>query len=173
MLVAITVFTAVWWKPWTWPLPWDVYGHSDLLVFCSQCLVLCWAQTWHSEKAELNWDPVVWHCWTLSNLFPVTQINFLPHLHCRLCYDAFTENMAGENQLLERRRLYHCAAYNCAISVVCCIFNDLKFYQGFLFCEKPEKVSHSSGIHHCCHYRVSKVRLHQLKLYCNLYLILL
>ncbi|XP_047579540.1 DNA-dependent protein kinase catalytic subunit isoform X2 [Lutra lutra] len=57
----------------------------------------------------------------------------------KLCYDAFTENMAGENQLLERRRLYHCAAYNCAISVICCVFTELKFYQGFLFSEKPEK----------------------------------
>ncbi|XP_062935178.1 DNA-dependent protein kinase catalytic subunit [Cynocephalus volans] len=57
----------------------------------------------------------------------------------KLCHDAFTENMAGENQLLERRRLYHCAAYNCAISLVCCVFSELKFYQGFLFSEKPEK----------------------------------
>ncbi|KAK1332131.1 hypothetical protein QTO34_007817 [Cnephaeus nilssonii] len=56
-----------------------------------------------------------------------------------LCYDAFIENMAGETQLLERRRLYHCAAYNCAISLICCVFNELKFYQGFLFSEKPEK----------------------------------
>ncbi|XP_048223408.1 DNA-dependent protein kinase catalytic subunit [Perognathus longimembris pacificus] len=57
----------------------------------------------------------------------------------KLCHDAFTENMAGESQLLERRRLYHCAAYNCAISVICCVFNELKFYHGFLFTEKPEK----------------------------------
>lgn len=109
----------------------------------------------------------------LSNDFPVTQINFLLHLHFRLCYDAFTENMAGENQLLERRRLYHCAAYNCAISVICCVFNELKFYQGFLFSEKPEKVSHSLGVYCCCHYRISKIRLHQLKLYCNLYHIII
>lgn len=58
----------------------------------------------------------------------------------RLCHDAFSENMAGETRLLERRRLYHCAAYNCAISVVCCVFTDLRFYQGFLLSEKPEKV---------------------------------
>ncbi|XP_075405763.1 DNA-dependent protein kinase catalytic subunit [Tenrec ecaudatus] len=57
----------------------------------------------------------------------------------KLCYDAFTENMAGENQLLERRRLYHCAAYNCAMSLIRCVFSELKFYQGFLFSEKPEK----------------------------------
>ncbi|XP_055968392.1 DNA-dependent protein kinase catalytic subunit [Sorex fumeus] len=57
----------------------------------------------------------------------------------KLCYDVFTENMAGETQLLEKRRLYHCAAYNCAISVLCCVFTELKFYQGFLFSEKPEK----------------------------------
>ncbi|KAH0617728.1 hypothetical protein JD844_016251 [Phrynosoma platyrhinos] len=56
------------------------------------------------------------------------------------CYDAFTENMSGETQLLEKRRQYHCAAYNCAIAVISCVFNESKFYQGFLFTEKPEKV---------------------------------
>ncbi|XP_071593605.1 DNA-dependent protein kinase catalytic subunit [Heliangelus exortis] len=55
------------------------------------------------------------------------------------CYDAFTENMAGESQLLEKRRQYHCAAYNCAIAVVSCVFTESKFYQGFLFTEKSEK----------------------------------
>ncbi|XP_032697085.1 DNA-dependent protein kinase catalytic subunit isoform X1 [Lontra canadensis] len=69
----------------------------------------------------------------------VTEGNELTKTLIKLCYDAFTENMAGENQLLERRRLYHCAAYNCAISVICCVFTELKFYQGFLFSEKPEK----------------------------------
>ncbi|KAB1256477.1 DNA-dependent protein kinase catalytic subunit [Camelus dromedarius] len=57
----------------------------------------------------------------------------------KLCYDTFTENMAGEERLLERRRLLHCAAYNCAIAVSCCVFTELKFFQGFLFSEKPEK----------------------------------
>ncbi|XP_070248944.1 DNA-dependent protein kinase catalytic subunit [Myotis yumanensis] len=69
----------------------------------------------------------------------VTEGSELTKTLIKLCYDAFTENMAGENQLLERRRLYHCAAYNCAISLICCVFNELKFYQGFLFSEKPEK----------------------------------
>ncbi|XP_058420517.1 DNA-dependent protein kinase catalytic subunit isoform X2 [Diceros bicornis minor] len=69
----------------------------------------------------------------------ITEGSELTKTLIKLCYDAFTENMAGENQLLERRRLYHCAAYNCAISVICCVFNELKFYQGFLFSEKPEK----------------------------------
>ncbi|CAM5116256.1 unnamed protein product [Natator depressus] len=55
------------------------------------------------------------------------------------CYDAFTENMAGESLLLEKRRQYHCAAYNCAIAVISCVFTESKFYQGFLFIEKPEK----------------------------------
>ncbi|KAK2522227.1 Prkdc [Columba guinea] len=55
------------------------------------------------------------------------------------CYDAFTENMAGECLLLEERRQYHCAAYNCAIAVISCVFTESKFYQGFLFTEKPEK----------------------------------
>uniref|UniRef100_A0A8U8BLG7 DNA-dependent protein kinase catalytic subunit n=1 Tax=Geospiza parvula TaxID=87175 RepID=A0A8U8BLG7_GEOPR len=55
------------------------------------------------------------------------------------CYDAFTENMAGESQLLEKRRQYHCAAYNCAIAVISCVFTESKFYQGFLFSEKSEK----------------------------------
>lgn len=58
----------------------------------------------------------------------------------RSCFEAFTENMAGETQLLELRRQYHCAAYNCAIAVISCSFNEPKFYLGFLFSEKPEKV---------------------------------
>uniref|UniRef100_A0A3Q2CEF8 DNA-dependent protein kinase catalytic subunit n=1 Tax=Cyprinodon variegatus TaxID=28743 RepID=A0A3Q2CEF8_CYPVA len=57
----------------------------------------------------------------------------------RSCFEAFTENMAGETQLLELRRSYHCAAYNCAIAVISCCFSEPKFYQGFLFSEKPEK----------------------------------
>ncbi|XP_041924731.1 DNA-dependent protein kinase catalytic subunit isoform X1 [Alosa sapidissima] len=55
------------------------------------------------------------------------------------CFEAFTENMMGESQLLELRRQLHCAAYNCAIALICCSFNETKFYQGFLFTEKPEK----------------------------------
>ncbi|XP_044600073.2 DNA-dependent protein kinase catalytic subunit [Equus asinus] len=84
----------------------------------------------HSKESKIN---QVFHgsCITEGSELTKTLI--------KLCYDAFTENMAGENQLLERRRLYHCAAYNCAVSVVCCVFNELKFYQGFLFTEKPEK----------------------------------
>ena len=58
----------------------------------------------------------------------------------RSCFEAFTEIMAGETQLLELRRHYHCAAYNCAIAVISCSFNEPKFYYGFLFSEKPEKV---------------------------------
>ncbi|KAM9626909.1 DNA-dependent protein kinase catalytic subunit isoform 2-T2 [Trichechus inunguis] len=69
----------------------------------------------------------------------ITEGSELTKSLIKLCYDAFTENMAGESQLLERRRLYHCAAYNCAISLICCVFSELKFYQGFLFSEKPEK----------------------------------
>lgn len=48
--------------------------------------------------------------------------------------------MAGETQLLDLRRLYHCAAYNCAMGAISCSFSEAKFYQGFLFSEKPEKV---------------------------------
>ncbi|KAK5898290.1 hypothetical protein CgunFtcFv8_015721 [Champsocephalus gunnari] len=55
------------------------------------------------------------------------------------CFEAFTENMAGETQLLKLRRQYHCATYNCAIAVISCSFNEPKFYHGFLFSEKPEK----------------------------------
>ena len=51
--------------------------------------------------------------------------------------------MAGEAQLLERRRLYHCAAYTCAIALIRCVFTELRFYQGFLFSEKSEKVGPS------------------------------
>uniref|UniRef100_A0A6I8P9D2 DNA-dependent protein kinase catalytic subunit n=1 Tax=Ornithorhynchus anatinus TaxID=9258 RepID=A0A6I8P9D2_ORNAN len=69
----------------------------------------------------------------------VIEGNELTKTLIKSCYDAFTENMAGETQLLEKRRQYHCAAYNCAIAVISCVFNETKFYQGFLFTEKPEK----------------------------------
>ncbi|XP_057593505.1 DNA-dependent protein kinase catalytic subunit isoform X2 [Hippopotamus amphibius kiboko] len=69
----------------------------------------------------------------------VTEGNELTKTLIKLCHAAFTENMAGEARLLERRRLYHCAAYNCAVAVVRCVFTELRFYQGFLFSEKLEK----------------------------------
>ncbi|XP_004680100.1 PREDICTED: DNA-dependent protein kinase catalytic subunit [Condylura cristata] len=84
----------------------------------------------HSKESKIN---QVFHGSSVAEGSELTKTLI------KLCYDAFTENMAGETQLLERRRLYHCAAYNCAISVICCVFNELKFYQGFLFSEKPEK----------------------------------
>ncbi|XP_075994169.1 DNA-dependent protein kinase catalytic subunit isoform X2 [Genypterus blacodes] len=68
-----------------------------------------------------------------------TEGNELSKTLIKSCHEAFTENMAGENQLIELRRLFHCAAYNCAIAVISCSFNEPKFYQGFLFSEKPEK----------------------------------
>ncbi|KAM9308363.1 DNA-dependent protein kinase catalytic subunit [Gastrophryne carolinensis] len=55
------------------------------------------------------------------------------------CYEAYTENMSGESQLLEKRREYHCAAYNCGVAVLICTQTDSKFYQAFLFSEKKEK----------------------------------
>ncbi|XP_019943216.2 DNA-dependent protein kinase catalytic subunit isoform X1 [Paralichthys olivaceus] len=68
-----------------------------------------------------------------------TEGNELSKTLIKSCFEAFTENMAGETQLLELRRQYHCAAYNCAIAVISCSFSEAKFYQGFLFSEKPEK----------------------------------
>ncbi|KAM9337515.1 DNA-dependent protein kinase catalytic subunit [Symphorus nematophorus] len=68
-----------------------------------------------------------------------TEGNELSKTLIKSCFEAFTENMAGETQLLELRRHFHCAAYNCAIAVISCSFNEVKFYQGFLFSEKPEK----------------------------------
>nr|CBN81784.1 DNA-dependent protein kinase catalytic subunit [Dicentrarchus labrax] len=68
-----------------------------------------------------------------------TEGNELSKMLIKSCFEAFTENMAGETQLLELRRHYHCAAYNCAITVISCSFNEPKFYHGFLFSEKPEK----------------------------------
>ncbi|CAL8293471.1 unnamed protein product [Lota lota] len=68
-----------------------------------------------------------------------TEGNELSKALIKLCFEAFTENMAGESQLLEARRQYHCAAYNCAIAVISRSFSEPKFYQGFLFSEKPEK----------------------------------
>ncbi|KAM9332600.1 DNA-dependent protein kinase catalytic subunit [Pholidichthys leucotaenia] len=68
-----------------------------------------------------------------------TEGNEMSKTLIKSCFEAFTENMAGETQLLELRRHYHCAAYNCAIAVISCSFSEPKFYQGFLFSEKPEK----------------------------------
>ncbi|CAJ1081863.1 DNA-dependent protein kinase catalytic subunit [Xyrichtys novacula] len=68
-----------------------------------------------------------------------TEGNELSKMLIKSCFEAFTENMAGETQLLELRRHYHCAAYNCAIAVISCSFSEPKFYYGFLFSEKPEK----------------------------------
>ncbi|XP_037550083.1 DNA-dependent protein kinase catalytic subunit [Nematolebias whitei] len=68
-----------------------------------------------------------------------TEGNELSKALIKSCFEAFTENMAGETQLLDLRRLYHCAAYNCGIAVISRSFNEPKFYQGFLFSEKPEK----------------------------------
>ncbi|KAL3040873.1 hypothetical protein OYC64_011786 [Pagothenia borchgrevinki] len=68
-----------------------------------------------------------------------TEGNEMTKTLIKSCFEAFTENMAGESQLLKLRRQYHCAAYNCAIAVISCSFNEPKFYHGFLFSEKPEK----------------------------------
>lgn len=66
--------------------------------------------------------------------------DYIHFISIRSCFEAFTENMAGETQLLELRRRYHCTSYNCAIAVISCSFSEPKFYHGFLFSEKPEKV---------------------------------
>ncbi|XP_022045230.2 DNA-dependent protein kinase catalytic subunit [Acanthochromis polyacanthus] len=68
-----------------------------------------------------------------------TEGNEMSKTLIKSCFEAFTENMAGETQLLEIRRQFHCSAYNCAIAVISCGFNEPKFYHGFLFSEKPEK----------------------------------
>lgn len=68
-----------------------------------------------------------------------TEGNELSKALIKSCFESFTENMAGETQLLELRRHFHCAAYNCAIAVISSSFSEPKFYQGFLFSEKPEK----------------------------------
>ncbi|XP_041669965.1 DNA-dependent protein kinase catalytic subunit [Cheilinus undulatus] len=68
-----------------------------------------------------------------------TEGNELSKMLIKSCVEAFTENMAGETQLLEQRRQFHCSAYNCAIAVISCSFSEPKFYHGFLFSEKPEK----------------------------------
>ncbi|XP_010766865.1 DNA-dependent protein kinase catalytic subunit [Notothenia coriiceps] len=68
-----------------------------------------------------------------------TEGNEMSKTLIKSCFEAFTENMAGESQLLKLRRQYHCATYNCAIAVISCSFNEPKFYHGFLFSEKPEK----------------------------------
>ncbi|KAJ8280685.1 hypothetical protein GJAV_G00057750 [Gymnothorax javanicus] len=84
----------------------------------------------YSKESEIN------QAFTGTNK---VEGNELSKTLLRSCFEAFTENMSGETQLLEQRRRYHCAAYNCAIAVVSCNFSEPKFYQGFLFSEKPEK----------------------------------
>ncbi|XP_070708776.1 DNA-dependent protein kinase catalytic subunit [Pempheris klunzingeri] len=71
--------------------------------------------------------------------FNKTEGNEMSKALIKSCFEAFTENMGGETQLLELRRQYHCAAYNCAITAISCSFSEPKFYHGFLFSEKPEK----------------------------------
>ncbi|KAJ0059871.1 hypothetical protein NL108_014572, partial [Boleophthalmus pectinirostris] len=71
--------------------------------------------------------------------FEKTEGNEMSKALIKSCFESFTENMAGETQLLELRRHFHCAAYNCAIAAISCSFSEPKFYQGFLFIEKPEK----------------------------------
>ncbi|ROJ42698.1 DNA-dependent protein kinase catalytic subunit [Anabarilius grahami] len=71
------------------------------------------------------------------------MVNFtksVEDVYVRFSFEAFTENMAGETDQLELRRRYHCAAYNCAIALISRSFNETKFYQGFLFTERPDKV---------------------------------
>ncbi|XP_041824461.1 DNA-dependent protein kinase catalytic subunit [Melanotaenia boesemani] len=68
-----------------------------------------------------------------------TEGNELSKALIKSCFEAFTENMAGETQLLEVRRLYHCSAYTCAMAVISRSFTEPRFYHGFLFSEKPEK----------------------------------
>ena len=53
---------------------------------------------------------------------------------------AHKEDMRGETMLLELRRVYHCAAYNCMISIISCTQTELKFYTGLLFSDSPTKV---------------------------------
>lgn len=101
--------------------------------------------TWTSLR-WFNWILLPWNSvglWLEPFLYCLMKDFWWCFLAClclRSCYDAFTENMAGESQLLEKRRQYHCAAYNCAIAVISCVFTESKFYQGFLFSEKSEKV---------------------------------
>ncbi|XP_066926586.1 DNA-dependent protein kinase catalytic subunit-like [Clytia hemisphaerica] len=52
---------------------------------------------------------------------------------------AHKEDMRGETLFLEMRRLYHCAAYNCIISIISCTQVELKFYTGLLFTENVAK----------------------------------
>jgi NUC194 domain. len=61
-------------------------------------------------------------------------------LFCRNASSAHKEDMRGENMLLELRRIYHCAAYNCMISIISCTQTELKFYTGLLFSDNPAKV---------------------------------
>ena len=61
-------------------------------------------------------------------------------LSFRNASSAHKEDMRGETAHLELRRIYHCAAYNCMISIISCTQTEQKFYTGLLFSDNPAKV---------------------------------
>ncbi|XP_071796803.1 DNA-dependent protein kinase catalytic subunit-like [Asterias amurensis] len=54
-------------------------------------------------------------------------------------HSAKSEDIRGETNSLELRRLLHCAAYNALIAIITCTQTDIKFYNAFLFSENPAK----------------------------------
>ncbi|ESO96748.1 hypothetical protein LOTGIDRAFT_143667, partial [Lottia gigantea] len=57
----------------------------------------------------------------------------------KCAHEARSEDTRGETELVELRRQYHCTAYNLMISIISCTQTEAKFYNCFLFSEKPSK----------------------------------
>lgn len=68
--------------------------------------------------------------------------NELTSFLSRSALNAYREDIRGETNFVEIRRKYHCAAYNCLISIISCTQTELKFFTGLLFTENSAKGSY-------------------------------
>ena len=81
------------------------------------------------------------HCSLNLRIWPIVLPLFYFSFN-RSASAAYKEDVRGETLLGELRRQYHCAAYNCLVSIISCTQTVLKFYTGLLFAENPAKVEH-------------------------------
>ena len=84
---------------------------------------------------------VYFHCSLNLHVWPIVLHLFYFSFN-RSASAAYKEDVRGETLLGELRRQYHCAAYNCLVSIISCTQTVLKFYTGLLFAENPAKVEH-------------------------------
>ncbi|CAD5112585.1 DgyrCDS1798 [Dimorphilus gyrociliatus] len=62
-----------------------------------------------------------------------TNGNEMTKFFTKICNSVKSEDCRNENSYLELRRKYHCAAYNCLVSIIACTQTDVRFYNSFLF----------------------------------------